>query len=411
MTAPATGAAAVPTPLRIPAFRRFLLANLVSTTGSAMAPLALAYAVIGQGGGAGSLGTVLATNSVPTIVFLLAGGVLADRFSRSRILFLGNLLAALAQGALAALVATGHATTASIASCGFVSGVAAAFTAPAAGGVVGQLVAAEQLLRANALVRLPNNAVKVLGPVAAGVIVAVGGPGWALSWDALSFLVAALLLLGLRLDAPVAVAGGVIADLRAGWAGFRGRVWLWTYTVSGTVVVAAWLAGFQLLGPVVAAEHYAGARSWGLVQGAFASGLLAGTVLCLRWKPDRLLAVAVVASAGLCLPPTALGLGLPLLWVLLGAVLAGIGLDVAVVAWNTALQQQVPRDELGRMSAFNGVGERIAIPVGYLVVALSAQVWTGRTVLLVCSGAIVAATLLNLCVRDVYRVHRLRADQ
>ncbi|MGW1429231.1 MFS transporter [Streptomyces sp. NPDC002431] len=411
MTAPATGAAAVPTPLRIPAFRRFLLANLVSTTGSAMAPLALAYAVIGQGGGAGSLGTVLATNSVPTIVFLLAGGVLADRFSRSRILFLGNLLAALAQGALAALVATGHATTASIASCGFVSGVAAAFTAPAAAGVVGQLVAAEQLLRANALVRLPNNAVKVLGPVAAGVIVAVGGPGWALSWDALSFLVAALLLLGLRLDAPVAVAGGVIADLRAGWAGFRGRVWLWTYTVSGTVVVAAWLAGFQLLGPVVAAEHYAGARSWGLVQGAFASGLLAGTVLCLRWKPDRLLAVAVVASAGLCLPPTALGLGLPLLWVLLGAVLAGIGLDVAVVAWNTALQQQVPRDELGRMSAFNGVGERIAIPVGYLVVALSAQVWTGRTVLLVCSGAIVAATLLNLCVRDMYRVHRLRSDQ
>ncbi|MFJ6015581.1 MFS transporter [Streptomyces sp. NPDC092952] len=411
MTASATGATAVPTPLRIPAFRRFLLANLVSATGSAMAPLALAYAVIGQGGGAGSLGTVLATNSVPTIVFLLAGGVLADRFSRSRILFLGNLLAALAQGALAALVATGHATTASIASCGFVSGVAVAFTAPAAVGVVGQLVAAEQLLRANALVRLPNNAVKVLGPVAAGVIVAVGGPGWALSWDALSFLVAALLLLGLRLDAPVAAAGGAIADLRAGWAGFRERIWLWTYTVSGTVVVAAWLAGFQLLGPVVAAEHYAGARSWGLVQGAFASGLLAGTVLCLRWRPNRLLAVAVVASAGLCLPPTALGLGLPLLWVLLGAVLAGIGLDVAVVAWNTALQQHVPQDELGRMSAFNGVGERIAIPVGYLAAALSAQVWTERTVLLVCSGAIVATTLLNLCVRDVYRVNRLRADQ
>ncbi|RPK60660.1 hypothetical protein EES42_33280 [Streptomyces sp. ADI95-17] len=55
-----------PTPLRVPAFRRFALASLVSATGSAMAPLALAYAVIGQGGGAGSLGVVLATNSVPT---------------------------------------------------------------------------------------------------------------------------------------------------------------------------------------------------------------------------------------------------------------------------------------------------------------------------------------------------------
>ncbi|GAA1299723.1 MFS transporter [Streptomyces sanglieri] len=399
--APATS----PTPLRVPAFRRFALASLVSATGSAMAPLALAYAVIGQGGGAGSLGVVLATNSVPTIVFTIAGGVLADRLSRSRILFLSNLLAAAAQGVLATLVATGHATTASIAGCGFVSGIATAFTAPAATGVVAQIVAAEHLQRANALLRLPSNAVKVLGPVAGGVIVAVGGPAWALSWDALSFLVAALLLLGLRLSAPVTTSSA-LADLRAGWSGFRSRTWLWTYTAAGTVVVAAWLAGFQLLGPVVAAERYSGARSWGLVQGAFAFGLLAGTVVCLRWKPYRLLAVAVVTGAGLCLPPAALGLGLPLPWVLLGAVLAGVGLDITIVAWNTALQQHVPQEEMGRMSSSNGVGERLAIPLGYLITALAVHAWADRTVLLVCAAVIVAATLLNLCVRDVYRVNR-----
>ncbi|MFD0343482.1 MFS transporter [Streptomyces sp. NPDC127117] len=397
--------AARPTPLRVPAFRRFALATLVSATGSAMAPLALAYAVIGQGGGAGSLGVVLAANSVPTIVFTVAGGVLADRLSRSRILFLSNLLAAAAQGVLATLVATGHATTVSIAGCGFVSGIATAFTAPAATGAVAQIVAAEHLQRANALLRLPSNAVKVLGPVAGGVIVAVGGPAWALSWDALSFLVAALLLLGLRLSAPVTTSSA-LADLRAGWSGFRSRTWLWTYTAAGTVVVAAWLAGFQLLGPVIAAERYSGARSWGLVQGAFAFGLLAGTVVCLRWKPYRLLAVAVITGAGLCLPPAALGLGLALPWVLLATVLAGVGLDVAIVSWNTVLQQQVPQEELGRMSSFNGVGERIAVPLGYLVTALAAHAWADRTVLLVCAGAIVATTILNLCVRDVYRVNR-----
>ncbi|MGW2086330.1 MFS transporter [Streptomyces sp. NPDC001880] len=394
-----------PTPLRVPAFRRFVLANLVSATGSAMAPIALAYAVIGQGGGAGSLGVVLATNSVPTVVFTLVGGVLADRLSRSRILFLGNLLAAAAQGVLAALVATHHATTASIAACGFVSGIAVAFTAPAAAGVVAQVVAAEHRQQANALLRLPGNAVKVLGPVVGGVIVAIGGPAWALSWDALSFLVAALLLLGLRLSAPVTTSSA-LADLYAGWSGFRSRTWLWTYTAAGTVVVAAWLAGFQLLGPVAAAEHYSGARSWGLVQGAFAFGLLAGTVVCLRWRPYRLLAVAVLTGAGLCLPLAALGFGLDLPWVLLAAVLAGIGLDVAIVAWNTALQLHVPQAELGRMSSFNGVGERIAIPLGYLVTALAAHAWADRTVLLVCAGAVVATTVLNLCVRDVYRVNR-----
>ncbi|MFE0252998.1 MFS transporter [Streptomyces sp. NPDC059010] len=388
-------------------FRRFVTASLISATGSAMAPLALAYSVIEQGGGAGALGVVLATNTVPTVVFLLMGGVLADRMSRSRLLFLGNLLAAAAQGALAVVVGTGQATTTSIAVCGFVSGTAMAFTVPATQGAVAQIVPAEQLQQANTLLRLPVNAVKVLGPAVGGVVVAVSGPAWALAWDALSFAVAALLLLGLRLDAPVAVAG-VLTDLREGWAGFWSRTWLWTYTAAGTVLVAAWLAGFQLLGPVVAAERYAGARDWGLVQGAFAAGLLAGTVVCLRWRPHRLLVVAVVAGAPLAAPLLAMGAGLPLPWVLLATLLAGAGLDVAVVTWTTAFQQHVPQGELGRMSAFNNVGERLAIPLGYLLTALAAGLWDDRTVLVACAGLVVVAVVLNLCVRDLYRINATR---
>ncbi|WP_139121233.1 MFS transporter, partial [Streptomyces sp. SolWspMP-sol7th] len=163
-------------PLRLAPFRRFLLAHLVSATGSAMAPLALAYAVIGQGGGAGSLGVVLATNTLPTVVFVVVGGVLADRMSRSRLLFAGNALAAVAQGVLAALVGVGHAGTATVAVCGLVSGTAAAFRVPAAQGAVPQLVPLEQAQRANALLRLPANAVRFVGPVAAGCSSRPAGP-------------------------------------------------------------------------------------------------------------------------------------------------------------------------------------------------------------------------------------------
>lgn len=392
-------------PLRSAAFRRFVLANLVSATGSAMAPLALAYSVIGEGGGAGELGLVLATNTVPTVLFLLVGGVLADRMSRSRMLFLGNLLAAVAQGALAVTVAIGHASTTSIAVCGFVSGTAVACTVPAVQGAVAQIVPAEHLQQANALLRLPGNAVKVLGPAFGGVVVAVSGPAWALAWDALSFAVAAFLLLGLRLDAPVVVTSA-LSDLREGWAGFRSRTWLWTYTAAGTVLVAAWLAGFQLLGPVVAADEYGGARDWGLVQGAFAAGLLAGTVVCLRWRPYRLMVVAVAAGVPLAAPLLAMGTGLPLPWVLLAALLAGAGLDVAIVAWAAALQQHVPQGELGRLSAFNSVGERLAVPLGYLLTALAVGSWDSRTVLVACAGLVVASAVLNLCVRDLYRINR-----
>ncbi|MEV8047991.1 MFS transporter [Streptomyces griseoluteus] len=400
----------ISTLLKIASFRRFVSANLISATGSAMAPLALAYAVIEQGGGAGSLGVVLATNTVPTIVFLLAGGLFADRLSRSRLLFTGNLLAAGAQGALAVTVATGHATTVSIAACGFVSGTAASFIVPAAQGAVSQIVPERHLQQANALLRLPSNAVKVLGPVVGGVIVAASGAAWALAWDAFTFAAAAVLLLGLRLDAPLVASGGLLSDLRAGWAGFWSRTWLWTYTAVGTVLVSAWLAGFQLLGPLVAAEQYAGARDWGLIQAAFTCGLLVGTLVCLRWKPYRLLTVAVVAAGALALPLAAMACTVPLSLVLPATTLAGIGLDVAIVAWTTAFQQRVPQTEQGRMSALNGVGERLAIPVGYLITALAAHSWSSQAVLLTCAGMIAAATVLNLCVPDVYRINRLTPD-
>ncbi|MEU1434994.1 MFS transporter [Streptomyces sp. NPDC005775] len=401
------GADPAASPLRIPAFRRFLLAHLVSATGSAMAPVALAFAVIGQGGGAGALGIVLTANTVPTLVFLLMGGVLADRMSRSRILFVGNLGAGAAQAAVAVLVATGTATTFAISVCACLSGVAAAFTAPAAQGIASRLVPKERLQQANALVRVPGNAVKVIGPVVGGFVVSFTGPAWALGWDAATFGVAALLLLGLRLAGAVASGVGPLADLRTGWAGFRSRSWLWSYTAAGTAVVAAWLAGFQLLGPLVAEHDYSGARSWGLVQGAFAAGLLAGTLVCLAWKPRRLMLVCVVTSGGMMLPLAALGLGLSLPWVLGAAVVAGIGLDVAIVSWSTIMQQQVPDEELGRLSAFNAVGERFAIPAAYLLAAVASAHWSSRQILLVCSAIILLATLANACVRDVYRMRRL----
>ncbi|QKW25467.1 MFS transporter [Streptomyces seoulensis] len=397
----------ISTPLEVAAFRRFVVANLVSATGTTMAPLALAYSVIEQGGGAGSLGLVLATNTLPVIVFLLVGGVFADRLPRSRILFLGNLLAAAAQGVLAVTVATGQATTTSIALCGLASGTAASFTAPAAQGAVAQIVPVEHLQRANALLRLPANAVKVLGPAAAGLVVAAGGAAWTLAWDAATFAVAAFLLLGLRLDAPMAATVGVLADLRAGWSGFWARTWLWTYTAAGTVLVAAWLAGFQLLGPLVAAERYAGARDWGVIQAALACGLLAGTLVCLRWKPRRLLVCAIVTSGALALPLAAMGGGLPLPVVLAATLLAGIGLDISIVAWSTAFQQHVPAAEQGRMGALNGIGERLALPLGYLVTALAAHTWDARTVLLACAVLIVATAALNLCVPDAHRVDRV----
>ncbi|WP_097275505.1 hypothetical protein [Streptomyces sp. TLI_55] len=218
-----------------------------------------------------------------------------------------------------------------------------------------------------------------------------------------------MLLPGLRLQAPVTTSSP-LSDLRVGWAGFWSRPWLWSYTTAGTVLVAAWLVGFQILGLLVTAQRYAGARDWGLIQAAYAAGLLTGSLVCLRWKPYRLLAIAIATSGALALPLIAMGSGLPLPVVLIAAVLAGIGLDIEVVTFTTAFQQHVSPTEQGRLSAFSGLGERLSIPFGCLVTALAAHSWTSHGLLLTCGGLIVAATLLNLCVPDVHRINRLPGD-
>jgi hypothetical protein len=113
---------------------------------------------------------VLTGRSVAQVVFLLYGGVLADRMSRYRLMILSDLTAFLAQACVAASVA---------------------------------------------------------GAVIAGLLAATVGPGWGLAVDALTFLLSALFLLGVRVPNPgrsaPAMSVGLLTELRQGWQEFRSR--------------------------------------------------------------------------------------------------------------------------------------------------------------------------------------------
>jgi len=71
-------------PLGHPRFRILLAGRAVSMLGNAIAPVAIAFAVLDLTGSAAALGIVLAARSIPQVLFMLAGGVIADRFDRAR---------------------------------------------------------------------------------------------------------------------------------------------------------------------------------------------------------------------------------------------------------------------------------------------------------------------------------------
>jgi len=97
-------------PLRHAPFRFLLSGRVVSMTGNAVAPIALAFAVLDLTGSALDLGIVVGGRSITTIVFILIGGVVADRLPRSVVMVVSSVLAAASQAAVAALVLTHTAT-------------------------------------------------------------------------------------------------------------------------------------------------------------------------------------------------------------------------------------------------------------------------------------------------------------
>lgn len=387
-------------------FRIVLVSTVVSLLGSATVPVALAFAVLNSGGGALGLGTVLALNSLPAIIFLVAGGIAADRFSRARILVYGRVLAGAVDGLAGVVVATSHATVPTLSAFSLAAGVVSAFTLPASQGLIPLIVPREFLQQANTLVRLPMNAVQIGGPAVGGLVVGLMGPAWGFALSAFTLAFSGLILRGVVLPEAERRTTSVLGDLKSGWIEFRTTTWLWIFTVSGTAVVMFWLAGFQLLGPVVTKQSYGGAEAWGLVQGSFAGGMLLGSSVSLRWRPYRLLAVSVAGNLGLALPLLTMGARAPLAVVAAAALLAGVLLDVAIVCWSTLSQMHLPSESLGRLLAFNGVGERVAIPVGYMLAAVAATKMSSTSVQLLCGGVIGVTTLATLAIPKMYSINR-----
>lgn len=177
-----------------PRFAWYFTARTVSTAGSVMVPVALTFAVLHIDASAGALAQVLGVRTLAMVVFLLVGGVVADRFSRIVVLQVSHVLTCLTQAVAATLIISGHATLTQLTVIEGVNGAVSAFTMPAMMGIVPLVVDRTRLQQANALLSFSRSGLAVIGPAVAGLLVVGVGPGWALAVDALTYAVATVCL-------------------------------------------------------------------------------------------------------------------------------------------------------------------------------------------------------------------------
>ncbi|CAM3685100.1 MFS transporter [Nocardioides zeicaulis] len=383
-------------------FAWYFSSRLVNTLGAMMANIALTFAVLDIDGRASAIGQVLAAHTIPMILLLLWGGVISDRFPRAVVLQVSNVASALSQGTIAWLVLSGRAELWMIVVLSAVHGAVSAVSMPAMAGLVPQLVQRESLQQANALLSLTRNGLTVLGPSLGAFIVVTAGPGWALAVDALTWVVAAVLLTPVRIPPrpPREEQTSTWDDLREGWTFFRSVTWLWVVVLGFGGLNMIHNGALFTLGPVVA-EDTIGRQAWGFVLSAEAAGLLVMALVLLRFRLERPLLWGMAAIVLNAAPMVMLGVDPVVVALVVAAFVGGMGIEVFSMGWSLAMQENIDDDMLARAYSYDMLGSFIAMPIGQLAWGPLGDVFGDERVLVASGVAYAVICGLVLCSRSV----------
>lgn len=394
-------------PLRTARFRWFFTGRAVSLLGNAMAPVALAFAVLDLTGKASDLGLVLAARSIPMVALMLLGGVVADRLSRSLVLRLSHLGGAITQGAVAVLLISGHAELWMLIGLEFANGTLLAFGFPALQGAIPQVVERRYLQPANAMLALARNGSMMIGPSVAGLLVVTTGSGWALAIDAVTFGIASYCLGRLRLPRlERAEQTSMLTDLRVGWSEFSSRTWVWLIVAAFGVLNMIHVGVWATLGPSVARDTI-GEAQWGVVLSAEAVGFVVMSLVLLRVSLRYPLRAGMIGITALGLPMAILGLEPTVIALVATAFLAGAGSEVFGIGWQVAIQEHIPMEVQSRVWSYDALGSFVALPIGQILAGPLAAVWGTREVVVTGAAIYIVlgfATLLSRSVRNLERV-------
>lgn len=394
-------------------FRRLILARVISNFGNGLQPVALAFGVLGlPGATASDLSKVQAALFFPLVLFMLVGGVLADRFPRALIVGSSDILLSLFVITSGILFLTDQQTVTKLILIAFASGTLNALWWPAFMGITPEVVPEDKLQSANSVVSFGANAMNIVGIVAGGALVALLGSGLAILIDGFTFLIAGILVLQLRKFGKQRESNehspSVVDDLLHGWREFSSRKWVVAVVLGYTIIAMGLESVFAVLGPYNAKLNLNGARPWSWVLASLAIGMAVGVVISMRIRPKHPLIIGMSAQAAMVLFIVTMGVTNNIWVIMFTAFLCGIGMDLFMILWQTALQTNIPRESLSRVSSYDAFGSLALAPLG-LVLAGPAAERFGVSQSLVTTGVVIGITVL--VVLSVPSVRKLEAKE
>jgi MFS transporter, DHA3 family, macrolide efflux protein len=362
--APVLLGAAPPPVRRDPMVLTWLAGTTVSAFGDSVWTVALAWTAV-QTLSPTLAGAVLGVEMFPQAVFVLIGGVLADRFDPRRILVVGQAARALvlALGGLA--WHAGYDGAATLFAIALSFGVVAGLTVPSGGPLLREFVNPDDFGTVMGWQQVLSRTMRLLGAPAGGVIVAWGGPVAAMMIDAASFAVIALVL-ALVVRARYAVPRAVHTRWRDSFsdgAAYLRRSPTARIFVVGLTALNVFVTPVVALGLALRVEGSDWGAHWlGFADGTLAAGAIAGSLLAIRWQPSHAaragFRILVLQGIGLAI------VGVPSLpIVLLGMLTVGVTAGMASVWLSGAFLKAIDPEYTGRVSSVTSLGDMTLMPL------------------------------------------------
>ncbi|WP_433697003.1 MFS transporter [Nocardiopsis sp. CA-288880] len=389
-------------PFRSRAYSQLWSSQLLSHLGDGVFYVALVHAMVIGRGSAVDLGLVLGLRSLVGILTIAYGGVVSDRFRRTRVMAVADLVRGAAVLGLVFVPAEGPLWVWIALTCAV--GAGGGLFRPAYSAVIPTFLVDGDLESGNALKVLGARLAAVLGPVLGAAVITAGGSEVAFAANTVTYAVSLIMLLGIA-EPRIERDGLRTSVAREAWHGVRAvweRPWITATIVSGTVQVLFVLAPMTIFLPIVLDER--GQVAWfGILTASTALGSVLGMAVAAHRRPTYPGAAAMLGTLTLSFALACYLVPVPMWLFVVAMVVNGLGPAMFIVYWPAALQRSVPPHLRGRVFALDEMGAFLFQPVGLMLAPLMVTAFGLHLPVLLAIAMLFLTALLPLAVPGVAR--------
>lgn len=400
--------------IRIRPYMQFMLSKMVSRFGDSIDSIAYSWMVYILTGSKVLMGTLLAVNFLPNILFGLFAGALVDRLSPKKVIVMTNTGRGVMVGLTALLFALGQLEVWHLFVFTVLNSLLECFTSPAEVSSVPRLLPQSMLLSGNAMTSSATRLAELAGLAAAGALIATVGIAWTIWIDAALFALSAILMS--RVDypewmSPRAVSSGarsLISEMAEAFHFLRKHALLFVSSVLFAWVNFCLMPFNVLRTPYVMETLQAGAWGLSLLSGLLVGGIVLGGLWMSQQGTHYRKSVLVVTGivmlgcgyAMTALPAYMTSFQLPTAGVF--CLLMGLGIPLATTPLLSYLMEVTPSHMLGRVSALQSMLVLSVSPLGSLLSGVLAD-WFSMPILFILFGVLLGLSAILLLTSKSFR--------